>query len=183
MSAWVWLGIGLVLLALLLGVYLSSTAGRLDRLHRRIETSRLALDAQLLRRSSIAIEMASSGLMDPAASLIVVEAAHDARTAVDGSDSDRALAESDLTAALVAALDPDEVAELDGLPNGAAMLDELSGACRRVELSRRFLNDAVRACRQLRRQRMVRLFRLVGHAPWPDTWEMDDTLPEGLEGR
>lgn len=183
MSGWVWLGIAGVLLALLLGMYLSSTAGRLDRLHRRIETSRLALDAQLLRRSSIAIELASSGLMDPAASLIVVEAAHAARTAVDEDDADRALAESDLTAALVAAFDAEEVAELEHVGNGPAMLDELGGACRRVQLSRRFLNDAVRACRQLRRQRMVRWFRLAGHAPWPDTWEMDDTLPQGLEGR
>lgn len=183
MSGWMWLGVVAILLALLLGMYLSSTAGRLDRLHRRIETSRLALDAQLLRRSSVAIELASSGIMDPAASLIVVEAAHEARTAVDGSDMDRAMAESDLTAALVAALDRDEVAELEQVGNGPAMLDELGGACRRVQLSRRFLNDAVRACRQLRRQRMVRWFRLAGHAPWPDSWEMDDTLPEGLEGR
>ncbi len=60
------------------------------------------------------------------------------------------------------------------------MLAELDASCRRVQLSRRFLNDAVRACRQLRRQRAVRLFRLAGHTPWPDTWEMDDTVPAGL---
>jgi len=41
----------------------------------------------------------------------------------------------------------------------------------------------VRACRQLRRQRMVRLFRLAGHTPWPETWEMDDSVPEGLSTR
>ena len=27
---------------------------------------------------------------------------------------------------------------------------------------------------------MVRLFRLAGHTPWPEPWEMDDALPEGL---
>ncbi len=59
------------------------------------------------------------------------------------------------------------------------MLDELDAACRRVQLSRRFHNDAVRACRQLRRQRMVRLFRLAGHTPWPETFEMDDSTPDG----
>jgi hypothetical protein len=174
------LGIVVVLVVLLAGFYLSMTAGRLDHLHRRIDLARLALDAQLLRRSSVALELASSGLLDPAASLVMAEAAHEARTATDGSDVDRALAESDLTAALVAALDPDDIEEVNAEPSGAQMLAELDAACSRVELSRRFLNDAVRACRQLRRQRMVRLFGLAGHTPWPDTWEMDDSVPAGL---
>jgi hypothetical protein len=86
---------------------------------------------------------------------------------------------SDLTAALVAALVADEVEDLSDEPDAAPLLTELEAACRRVQLSRRFLNDAVRACRQLRRQRTVRLFRLAGRTPWPQTWEMDDTLPIG----
>ncbi len=180
MSGWMLFGIIVVIVVLLAGFYLSMTAGRLDHLHRRIDLARLALDAQLLRRSSVALELASSGLLDPAASLVMAEAAHEARTATDGSDVDRALAESDLTAALVAALDPDDIEEVNAAPSGAQMLAELDAACSRVELSRRFLNDAVRACRQLRRQRMVRLFGLAGHTPWPDTWEMDDTVPAGL---
>jgi hypothetical protein len=180
MTGWVLLGILAAVVVLLGGFYLSMTAGRLDHLHRRIDMSRLALDAQLLRRSSVALELASSGLLDPASSLVLVEAAHDARTATDREAAHRAMAESDLTAALGAALDEDNIAEVAAA--GQPMLDELDAACRRVELSRRFLNDAVRACRQLRRQRMVRLFRLAGHAPWPDTWEMDDTVPSGLTG-
>jgi hypothetical protein len=178
-----WLAIALIVIALLLGAYLSMTAGRLDHLHRRIDMSRLALDAQLLRRSSVSLELASSGALDPAASLVVADAAHGARTASDLEESERALAESDLTAALVAALDPEGIAEVAEVGNGDAMLDELDASCRRVQLSRRFLNDAVRACRQLRRQRMVRLFRLAGHTPWPNTWEMDDTVPGGLDRR
>jgi hypothetical protein len=35
----------------------------------------------------------------------------------------------------------------------------------------------------VRRQRLVRLFRLAGHTPWPETWEMDDAMPEGLRSR
>lgn len=180
MSGWMIVGIVALVIVLLAGFYLSMTAGRLDHLHRRIDMSRLGLDAQLLRRSSVALELASSGLLDPAASLLVAEAAHEARMATDGSDADRALAESDLTAALVAALDTDDIEEVSASADGLAMLAELDAACRRVELSRRFLNDAVRAARQLRRQRMVRLFRLAGHTQWPDTWEMDDTVPGGL---
>ena len=181
MSGWVVLAIIVAAVVILSAFYLSMTAGRLDHLHRRIDMSSLALDAQLLRRSSVALELAASGVLDPATSLVMAEAAHEARTATDGPDVDRALAESDLTAALVAALDPDDVAEVMDSPTGPSMLEELDAACRRVELSRRFLNDAVRACRQLRRQRMVRLFRLAGHAPWPETWEMDDMVPPGLQ--
>ena len=165
MIAWAW--------------YLSSTAGRLDRLHKKIDTARLALDAQLLRRSSVALELAASGVLDPASSMLIADSAHRARQAED--DGDRSLAESELTTALDAALaDPEDVAELRQDAYGAELLDELEAAFRRVELSRRFLNDAVRACGQVRAHRAVRWFRLAGHTELPTTMEMDDTLPAGL---
>lgn len=172
-----------VVLVIAVGLYLSMTAGRLDHLHHRIDTSRLALDSQLLRRSSICLELAASQILDPAASMLLADAAHRARTAVDLDLDRRTLAESDLTAALCAALDEEDIDEVERAPGGRAMLDELDAACRRVQLSRRFLNDAVRACRQVRRQRMVRLFHLAGHTPWPESWEMDDSMPEGLPVR
>jgi hypothetical protein len=175
--------VAVVAVILVFGLYLSMTAGRLDHLHRRIDTSILALDAQLLRRSSVAIELASSQVLDPASGTLVADAAHRARTAADLGHEERALAESDLTAALLATLDPEDLAEVRLQPMGGDMLDELAAASRRVQLTRRFHNDAVRACRQVRRQRMVRLFRLAGHTPWPETWEMDDSMPEGLGGR
>jgi hypothetical protein len=30
---------------------------------------------------------------------------------------------------------------------------------------------------------MVRLFRLAGHTPWPESFEMDDSTPDGLSAR
>lgn len=183
MSGWWALVLVVFVLILLVGLYLSMTAGRLDHLHRRIDTSQLALEAQLLRRSAVSAELAGSGLLDPATSMLLADAAHRARTATDLEPDDRALAESDLTAALMAAFGPEDIEEVRAEDGGADMLAELDAACRRVQLSRRFLNDAVRACRQLRRQRMVRLFRLAGHTPWPETWEMDDSMPEGLASR
>jgi hypothetical protein len=48
-------------------------------------------------------------------------------------------------------------------------------------MSRRFLNDGVQAARLLRSGRLVRLFRLAGHAPMPQTVEMDDEVPPALE--
>jgi len=62
---WWWLVLVVVVVGLF-GLYLSMTAGRLDALHKRIDTAELSLDAHLLRRSSVALELATSGLLDPA---------------------------------------------------------------------------------------------------------------------
>ena len=70
-----------VVVVAILGVYVSWRAGRLDRLHARLEARRAALDVALVRRSSVALELASSGLLDPATSLLLASAAHDARSA------------------------------------------------------------------------------------------------------
>jgi hypothetical protein len=183
MADWWW--IALVALAVaLIALYLSMTAGRLDRLHRRIDTSRHALDIQLLRRSGLVLEMSSSGLFDPATAIVLADSAHAARTAEDDDLIARGLAESNLTRVLAEAIpddqEADDIREASGDP---AMLEDLRSACTRVQLSRRFHNDAVRACRQVRRQRLVRWLRLAGHTPWPVTVEMDDTPPPGLSAR
>jgi len=181
--SWWWLVLVLVVVALF-GLYLSMTAGRLDALHKRIDTSSLSLDAQLLRRSSVALELATSGLLDPAGAILVAEAAHAARTAADGEATagERAEAETQLTLALEATLDDEEIAEVRQAPGGAALLDELAASAQRVQLSRRFLNDAVRACTQLRNQGMVRAFHLAGTSPWPQAIELDDSIPPSLVG-
>ncbi len=80
-----------------IGLYLSWTAGRLDRLHTRIDAARAALDAQLLRRASVTQELATSGVLDPAASIVLYEAAHAARQA---EEEQREVAESELSQAL-----------------------------------------------------------------------------------
>ena len=170
----------IVLLAVL-GLYLSMTAGRLNHLHSRIDTARLGLSAHLLRRSAVALELASAGALDPASALIVADSAHTARLAADAEEDVRARAESDLTAALCTALeDPADLEQARGIAGVDALLVELDAACRRVELSRRFLNDAVRACRLVRQQRLVRWFRLAGRTPMPEAWDFDDTRPAGL---
>lgn len=173
-----WLILGLLVLFLTLGVlYLSMTAGRLDRLHRRIDLAEAGLDAQLLRRSGISLELASNGLLDPATSMVLSEAAHAARVSSDRSIPERDIAESELTHALSAALDPEECAFVLTEQGGPEILAELSAAVQRVELSRRFLNDAVRACTQLRKQRSVRWFHLAGRTPWPTFREINDHVP------
>lgn len=183
--SWWWVVLVVVLVGLF-GLYLSMTAGRLDALHRRIDTAELALDAHLLRRSSVALELATSGLLDPAGAIVVAEAAHAARTAADGDNHDtelmrrRAQAESALSQALEATFDEEEIDEVRQAPGGGELIEELAASARRVQLSRRFLNDAVRACTQLRNQRIVRTFRLAGHTPWPKVVELDDAIPAAL---
>lgn len=184
MSATTWWVVGAVIgVAILFGLYLSMTAGRLDRLHRRIETSYSTLDVLLARRCAVTLEIAGSGLLDPATSTVLIDSAHDVRDAADSDPESgrRWLAESDLSRTLGSVFDdPQEVDELREEPGAADLLGALAGTCQRVSLSRRFLNDGVRACRQVRRQRLVRWLRLAGRTSWPHTVEMDDTPPEGL---
>jgi hypothetical protein len=170
-------------------VYLSSLAGRIDRLHHRIETSHASLDAQLIRRAAAAQDLASSGLLDPASALVLSSAAQEALVVRDEDDDDaRSDVESELTRSLGALLgdrdDVDAVVEQAG-PDAAVahqLVAELAVACRRVELARRFHNDVVRSCVLVRRKRIARWFGLAGHTPMPTGIDFDDTVPAGLDG-
>lgn len=174
MTTVIWIAVALALVA----VYLGWTAGRLDRLHARLDAARAALDAQLLRRASIVQELATAGVLDPAASMVLYQAAHAARLA---PEDQREVAESELSQALRAVFaDGAQVRAVRDAPGGEDTAAELAAAVRRVPMARRFHNDAVRAARALRRHRTVRWFRLAGHAPFPLTFEMDDEPPPAL---
>lgn len=107
-----------------IGVVLVSLAQRVDRLHRRVISSRSMLETQLVRRAEAAAELAGGGLLDPASSVVVGEAAWDAAVhaprLVGGSGQElaevgveRGLVESALTMDLRAALgSPQDQAEL-----------------------------------------------------------------------
>jgi hypothetical protein len=172
--------VSLTIIALLAvaGVYVSWRAGRLDRLHARVETARASLDAALVRRSSVALELASSGLLDPAASLLLADLAHDARSAQTG----RELAESDLTRALRAVFSqPEFRASLEEHEGSGELLAELESTAHQVFLARTFYNGAVAATLAARRRWLARLLRLAGGAPMPEFFEIDDTLaPAGM---
>ena len=192
--------VGAVLALLLWLVWID--ASRLDRLHRRVDASRAVLDSQLVRRATAAAALATSGSLDPAASIVVAEAAWAALSAGDdgalpgaagdlrelldigparSSGADRGQLESDLTAALRVVLDdPDEVGDLADDPAWNGLLSDLAGAWYRVQLARRFHNDAVTQARAARRGPLVRLLRLAGSAPEPVTVEIDDDWPRGL---
>ena len=57
------------------------------------------------------------------------------------------------------------------------MLARVASSCTRVQLARRFHNDAVTDVRRVRRKWAIRLFHLAGHTPLPHTVEFDDAMP------
>ncbi len=194
-----------LILAILGGWVLWLSASRLDRLHRKVMASRLALEAQLVRRASAAVELAASGLLDPASAVLVTGAAYtviedDARDLVEAvpelngltppapSDRllgevapDRAQAESELSATLRSALGDAENSVAPGdNPLGRDALRALAGAWFRAQLARRFHNEAVAQAQRIRRKWYVRAFHLAGRAPMPTTVEFDDAWPSAL---
>ncbi len=199
---WSELTVVVVAALLLLLWWLWLAASRLDRLHRKVAASRAALDTQLVRRASAAAELASSGLLDPVSSVLLGEASWAALSAgengraelvealpdlaVHGSRPsatrvERDLAESELSRTVRTALaDADEVEDLARDPLGDALLGALAHAWYRVQLSRRFHNEAVAQTQRMRRKVLVRMLRLHGHARMPHTVEIDDTWPEAL---
>lgn len=95
--------------------------------------------------------------------------------------ADRGEVESALSAALREALgDAEDVARLRAEPGGAELVDTLAESWYRVQLARRFHNEAVAQAQRLRRGRLVRLLRLAGHALVPQTLELDDGWPRAL---
>jgi hypothetical protein len=170
-----WLSFVILAAVALTGFYVSWRATRLDRLHTRLETARAALDAALVRRSSVALELGSSGLLDPATSMLLADLAHHARSA----QTDREMAESELTRTLRRGLgQPDFRAFLDDYdkPGGEELLGELESTSQQVFLARKFYNDAVATTIKARRRWLARVFRLAGTAPSPAFFEIDDTL-------
>jgi hypothetical protein len=89
--------------------------------------------------------------------------------------------ESDLSEVLQVALPPNVVAELRAADGpGAPAVQRVEAAGVRVQLARRFHNDAVKDVQRVRRKAVVRLFRLAGHADLPRTIEFDDELPTSI---
>lgn len=151
----------IVVIALLLfaALRLWITANRLDRLHVRTEAAWSALEGALARRVVATRAVAAAGGLGHPQS-------DELRRLADIADNadrpHRADAENDLSRALSmmpAATEPDLAAEL-------------ADAGERVQLARRFYNDAVRDTRALRAVLFTRVFGLAGRAALPDYFEI-----------
>lgn len=159
-------------LVLLLSIwYLTFSANRLDRLHHRAETSWANLDAILQRRAALALDIAHTGEVDPATSLLLTAAAHQAR---DAEISERSEAESGLTQALLILKKETELEQ-----QFPELFAELEQVTERLRIAIAIHVEAVNAARIRRSKLIYRIFRLAGHAPLPVKYAFeDDSLME-----
>ncbi|SDI22727.1 hypothetical protein SAMN05421505_13925 [Sinosporangium album] len=175
-AATVLLVVGVVVV--LTAVYISWRAGRLDRMHIRLELARESLDAALIRRAAVCLELAGSRVLDPATSLVLAAAAHEARTA---GLEEREHAESDLSRTVRAVVDQERFRErLAEAPDGPALVEELHAAVAKVVYSRRFYNNSVGVTRTAQRRWLARTLRLAGHTEYPRFFEIDDEPPQAM---
>jgi len=147
--------------------YLSYSATRLDRLHHRVETSWANLDGLLQRRAAIAIEIARSEISDPASAMLLTFAAHQAREA---SVRDRSQAETGLSGALGILIETSS--EISGEIE-KDLIRELSELTEKIRMAIAMHVDAVTRTQLVRKKLINRLFRLVGTAPEPVTYEFE----------
>ena len=162
MSNVVWVVLTIVLLA----SYVTWTAGRLDRLHARVDAAWAALDAQLVRRAAAA--RALLPLLPPGPEHDRLEVA--ASASLEAGEDGREVVENDLSGALRVA-----VPLLGDGPDLVYVREELASAATRVGLARSFHNAAVNDTRALRRRRLPRALRLAGHRALPAFFDVDDT--------
>jgi len=147
--------------------YLSFSATRLDRLHHRVETSWANLDGLLQRRAAVAIEIARSEISDPASSMLLTFAAHQAREA---SVRDRSQAETGLSGALGILLENSN--EISGEIE-QDLIRELRELTVKIKMAVAIHVDAVTRTQLVRKKWIFRLFRLAGTAPEPVTYEFE----------
>jgi hypothetical protein len=147
--------------------YLSYSATRLDRLHHRVETSWANLDGLLQRRAAVALEIAKSDIADPASSLLLTAAAHQAR---DAQMKTRSQAESGLSGALGLLLNDGHLVE--GVIE-RDLLRELSELTDKIRIAIAMHVDAVTRTQMVRAKPVFKIFRLAGRAPLPVTYEFE----------
>lgn len=159
--------LAILFLVALFAWYLSFLATRLDRLHHRVETSWANLDGLLQRRAAIAIEIARSEISDPASSLLLTFAAHQAR---DASVKDRSQAETGLSGALGILLETSQAVNSSAEQE---LLVELSELNEKIKVAIALHVESVNRARLIRSKWIIRTFRLAGRAPLPVTYEFE----------
>ena len=161
--------------------FLSHQAGRLDRLHHRIDVTEAALDGHLGRRAGIVAELSNVSTLDPVTSAVLAQVSHDALAAEPHELIVRIEIENELSDVLADTFgDEQDVLELISDPVARQLMNELAIVCARVNLSHAFHTEAVGDCINLRRQWIVRIFHLAGHAQLPTTFKLHSDVPTGL---
>ncbi len=172
--------ISLIVIVFVYAIYLSNVAGRLDRLHLKVENAREALDRQLALRTSVCKEIVKL-------SSISKELIRDLEIALANSIKEESLQvhskqeweiESEVTDVLNKIFDNEEV--IKGIENHK-LISEIAAAIRRVSYALTFYNDAARSAIKVRKRWTVRFFRLFGRAQMPEIIRFEVRIPRGLE--
>lgn len=148
LPTWVFVLVLLAVIMVLIGLWASAIANRLNRLHIRTDSARIKLEGALQARSAAIVAV------DPKLNEMAADVGRVPLRATDMG------AHSDVENHLLAQLGP-EVLQNPGFIQAAA----------RVDLAARFYNDAVADTREVRRRLAVRAFRLAGFAPLPEYYE------------
>lgn len=165
----------------LFALYLSNVAGRLDRLHLKVENARNALDRQLALRSAICSEIAGLDILDKQLRNRLANAIHAAisEELLDSHTNYEWEIESEVTKSLCdlfnKSFDLNKYSEIKNL------IQETAGATRRVQYALTFYNDAATSALKVRKRWIVRTFRLFGRASMPVLIDFDHQIPQGLE--
>jgi hypothetical protein len=160
--------VSVVAVVVLLASYVTWLAGRLDRLHARVDAAWAALDAQLVRRAAAARALVTRLPPGPEAAALDRAAA----ASLGAGPVAREAIENDLSAALRGALPL--------LPRDAAdtgLVDEVTAAASRVALARQLHNTAVQDARSVRVRRVPRVLHLAGHRVLPQHFDIADPVP------
>ena len=168
-----------LVLLVFLGVYLSNVAGRLDRLHLKVENARNALDRQLAIRSAVCRELVNMQEIDSNFRNKLNQAIQDSinEESLEVHSINEWQIESNVTKILKQIFDNNFSINLI---SNKKIVEEIAAASRRVQYALTFYNDAANGAIVVRKRWVVRFFRLFGRASMPEVIEFDAEIPQGL---
>jgi hypothetical protein len=155
----------------------SNLAGRLHQIHIRRDDLLISLRWQLIQRESLISRLLEEEFFLPQDAAKISQSVEFANQQSDTQLSEYLAAESQVSG------DLREIFAHECHPQSTgtfSILQELAQCCYRIELARRFHNDAVGAAILLHKRWLVRVFRLAGNTTKPEPIDMDDTIPYEL---
>lgn len=170
----------LVLVLFIYAIYLSNVAGRLDRLHLKVENARQALDRQLALRTSICKEIIKLSVLDQNLVSELENALKDSiqEESLEIHTQQEWEIETRVSIALSNIFDDEKITKII---NDKKLLTEIAAAIRRVSYALTFYNDAAKSAIKVRRRWTVRFFRLFGRAAMPEIISFQVQIPRGIE--
>jgi len=169
-----------VLIIFIYAIYLSNVAGRLDRLHLKVENARHALDRQLALRTSICKEIIKLPEINKE---LLSELENALRESIKEESLEvHTVQEWEIESRVSIALNNifDDESAVKNIED-KKLLTEIAAAIRRVAYALTFYNDAAKSAIKVRKRWTVRFFRLFGRATMPQIISFQVQIPRGIE--